>query len=745
MDQHEIDDQRELLEAHRKTLSILLEQLARIGKSYAQPALFHDIDEARAGIARCKATLRGWGIMVEDHPDDAATAQGRGFEMPSWSQTALLALHQLRAPQAHFLGRKQEIRKLVQSCKQARLARATAATCCIQGMGGVGKTELALKIASELSDDFPDAQIWLKLRGSSANPTPPNLLLAEVIRAFEPRAALPTDPDELQSLYLSLLHKKSVLILADDAKEAAQVRSLLPPSGCALLITSRCRIEIGIDPIDLEPLPPQEAAALLLKICPRIARHARELAQLCGELPLALTISAQFLKTRRSRDVTEYVAELADVKTKFASLTNSDVSVKASLQLSYDAMRPNQQDAFVQLSVFPASFDRVAAQHIVVEPSERASLLPATYSPSQATIIRNTLEEIDVLNFLQWDANKLRYNLHDLVRVFACELLVDPIPAQSRHAHYYALLAQDAHNQLFPEKQTRSEGFERFRQEWPHIDAGWMWARMRADRDAEDLNLAYATATIDVLDRYYGIDKRLQLLEPVLDLVRNSGNVALKAALLLKLGNAAVQLNDPTACAPQRAIDWYQEALCIARDQVCPRDRRGESRAYIGLGMAQAKKGEHEAAIWSYMRGLSLARNIDDQHGMCLALSNLGNLYVQGGRLIDAIRRYEEGLRLAYQIDDQRVGVKLLRDLGAAYLALAAHTELQGNNELRSTYLQYAKECYKCGLELARWIGDSDGARYIISHCVALRPIRGAVEASTAGVAGGDYNETKAA
>jgi hypothetical protein len=93
-----------------------------------------------------------------------------------------------------------------------------------------------------------------------------------------------------------VLSGKRALILADDAKDAAQVRRLLPPAGCALLVTSRNRFSLpGMAAIYLGMLPPDEAEKLLLKICPRIGAHAGELAKLCGYLPLALRVSAGVL------------------------------------------------------------------------------------------------------------------------------------------------------------------------------------------------------------------------------------------------------------------------------------------------------------------------------------------------------------------------------------------------------------------------------------------------------------------
>src|SRR5439155_11374835 len=131
-------------------------------------------------------------------------------------------------------------------------------------------------------------------------------------------------------------------ILADDARDAAQVGPLLPPPGSALLVTSRNRFNLpGMAALDLEVLPQDEAEALLLKICPRVGESAARLAQLCGRLPLALRISAGLLANDRTLSVTRYLERQAGERARLAHLRDPDdprLSVEASLHLSYDAL-----------------------------------------------------------------------------------------------------------------------------------------------------------------------------------------------------------------------------------------------------------------------------------------------------------------------------------------------------------------------------------------------------------------------
>ena len=144
------------------------------------------------------------------------------------------------------------------------------------------------------------------------------------------------------------------------------MRALLPPVGCALLVTSRNRFSVpGMAALDLGTLPPQEAEQLLLGICERIGEHAPALAKLCGYLPLALRVSASLL-ANSSRSVAHYLEQLAAEWLKHLSDPDDpQVSVEASLRLSYEALEPAAQVTLAQMSVFAASFDLAAASAVL--------------------------------------------------------------------------------------------------------------------------------------------------------------------------------------------------------------------------------------------------------------------------------------------------------------------------------------------------------------------------------------------
>jgi hypothetical protein len=214
--------------------------------------------------------------------------------------SALNALHQLPAPPADFTGRADELNELLQAVKTGGVTISG-----LQGLGGVGKTALALKLAEQLKPDYPDAQFYLDLKGVSAQPLTPRDAMAYIVHAYHPTAQLSEKDEELAALYRSLLDGKHALLLMDNARDAEQVAPLIPPSGCLLLVTSRKHFTLpGLVEKNLDKLPPTDARDLLLRIASRLKKEKTdqvdELASLCGYLPLALRAVASALQAKRT-------------------------------------------------------------------------------------------------------------------------------------------------------------------------------------------------------------------------------------------------------------------------------------------------------------------------------------------------------------------------------------------------------------------------------------------------------------
>jgi hypothetical protein len=140
--------------------------------------------------------------------------------------------------------------------------------------------------------------------------------MTEVIRAWFPVAQLPTEAAQLTGIYQEVLSDKRVLIILDNARDAAQVRGLEPPQGCALIITSRRTIVLpGLEGIPLDELSEDESLRLLWAIMANRVESdddMKGLASQCSYLPLGLRAAGTYLAGYPAHTVKTYVRELAN-------------------------------------------------------------------------------------------------------------------------------------------------------------------------------------------------------------------------------------------------------------------------------------------------------------------------------------------------------------------------------------------------------------------------------------------------
>jgi hypothetical protein len=155
------------------------------------------------------------------------------------------ALYQLPNDIADFTGRERDVRELSVLLEQAGDSQASAPVmAAVAGMAGVGKSTLAVHVAQLIKEQFPDAQLYMDLRGGSGEARNPLEVLTSVLRDIgQEQATLPTDLEGCTRRYRSALAAKRALIVLDNARDEQQVRPLLPGSAtCAVLITSRTRL-----------------------------------------------------------------------------------------------------------------------------------------------------------------------------------------------------------------------------------------------------------------------------------------------------------------------------------------------------------------------------------------------------------------------------------------------------------------------------------------------------------------------
>ena len=245
-----------------------------------------------------------------------------------------------------FTGRTAELERTVRAVASGRVGGSVIGICAIGGMAGIGKTTLAVHAAHALAPRFPDGQIFVPLHAHTPGqrPVDPADVLADLLLAAGIDARrIPVGRDARARGWRDYLADKKVLLVLDDATGHDQVRPLLPGTGASTaLITSRQRLT-GLEDaavIDLDTLPQQDAAALLIRLSGRAGLNAAdpwvvELTRLSGYLPLAIGMLARQLRHHPAWTPVGFAADLAGARDRLDLMHTENISVAAAFDLSY--------------------------------------------------------------------------------------------------------------------------------------------------------------------------------------------------------------------------------------------------------------------------------------------------------------------------------------------------------------------------------------------------------------------------
>jgi hypothetical protein len=266
-----------------------------------------------------------------------------------------------------FVGRRTV---LAQACAVVREAGAPRIPLVIRGPIGVGKTALALRLADAVADEFPDGQLYADLSTCGPGNQSSDKVMRGFLRALGvPADLVPDDPMQRIGLYRSLLAQRRLFVLLENAGDEGQVRPLIARTAHSqVVVTSRARL-LGLDGarcVDLGPLARAESVALLARLVGdgRIggehARASAALAELCGDLPLALDIIGRKLAARPEWSVRHAVALLADRERLMSGLRVGDVNVRDRLVTAYQLLSPDGRKAVRQLGLAGSGWTTVA-------------------------------------------------------------------------------------------------------------------------------------------------------------------------------------------------------------------------------------------------------------------------------------------------------------------------------------------------------------------------------------------------
>ncbi|UNO38552.1 tetratricopeptide repeat protein [Streptomyces sp. MST-110588] len=594
----------------------------------------------------------------------------------------------LPADTADFTGREEVVARLCEASANGQVVAISA----ISGMGGVGKTALAVHVAHRVRDRFPDGQLFVDLRGSETSPAEPARVLGDFLRALgvDP-GHVPALTAESAALYRSLLADRKVLVVLDNARDLAQVRDLLPGGpGCAVLLTSRARLVglSGATLVDLRALSPDEAMALFTRIVgvERVrAEREAALALLadCGHLPLAIRIVGARLAAQPRQRIGRTATALADERRRLAELSGGSDAVETTFRLGISQLDAEQGRAF-----------RLLALPDVPEVTLSAAAALLGRSEQDAEALCETLVDLSLLESVAAG----RYRYHDLLRLFARQSAAEELPAEERDAALARLLeaslavARDAYRtatagDAFPTDSgsrsgTRSPASLRpvgrfatqkqatawLLDEQPTLlalveQASGIWripAGLCADlllatdplgrNSTQPYGLERAARAVcaaaeragdagaEAIARYmlggafairFDLAAALPDLRRAADICRRTGRPALLAHVLNALGGCALGLRDFPA-----ALAHFSEALALTESAGSP-----SCRAFtLGfLGIAQLATGQPQAALESGQNALAITRETGDSSGEANALRNLGQICLWTGRTEEAL------------------------------------------------------------------------------------------------------------
>src|SRR5580692_3045772 len=337
----------EALEAYGQARSVLAEELgvdpgAELRRCYAEllakdDALTKDAGDAPGIISAATVTASSGLASSAPAPPEARVA--RPVPAPA----------QLPADVADFTGRDDQVRHLVDLLSSASADDESGAVriALVAGAGGLGKTSLAVHAAHRVRGSFSDGQLYVDLLGATPHPLPAADVLARFLRDLGVDGReIPVDEDERAARYRTILAGRRMLIVLDNARDAAQVRSLLPGSAsCAVLVTTRNRMAdlASTRLVDLNVLDDDEALTLFTRVVgdERAAAEPEATAELllaCAGLPLAIRICAARLVTRSGWTIRAMANRLRDEHRRLDEMTVGDLAVRASFEVSFSSL-----------------------------------------------------------------------------------------------------------------------------------------------------------------------------------------------------------------------------------------------------------------------------------------------------------------------------------------------------------------------------------------------------------------------
>jgi 3-dehydroquinate synthase len=340
--------------------------------------------------------------------------------LPANTPLSIPRSNRVARPASFFVNREDEINTIANILRGRDSSSASEKRCIIRGNSGVGKTELCRAVAYQLLRDYPDAQIYLKVEDNDSVALSLFRILETIIHIFHPLALLPEDLDLLYGYYLSVLDAKRVLIILDDLPYLQNLQLLIPPSSCALLITTDESLEIpDIYSISLSSLSPEDSEQLLVAVCPQIDEFAATLANLCRNLPLSLCLVAGYLNKNAEIRVEDFIS---DVEKHFEESTDPQKApLEKLLRYLFEQLSAKERSFLSMLAIVGEGFNKELVVGLINLETD-----------GEHEGIQAYLNLLTSLNFLHYDEEQSCYRMQSTIQDTALKSLGNAAEAWSQ-------------------------------------------------------------------------------------------------------------------------------------------------------------------------------------------------------------------------------------------------------------------------------------------------------------------------
>jgi transcriptional regulator with XRE-family HTH domain/tetratricopeptide (TPR) repeat protein len=692
-----------LLRRRRHEVGLTQEELAR--KSGLSVRAISDLERGRSTrpyprTARMLADAMALAGTDRDQLLRAAR-DGRGVAGPAAaSEQPSGAPRQLPAGIAHISGRDRELAELDELLGQEAQPAGAVVIAAISGMPGVGKTTLAVYWARRAASRFPGGQLHANLRGFDAagQPAEPGDIIRGFLEALQvPADQIPAGLDAQAALYRTLVASRQMIIVLDNARDAAQVRPLLPGSAaCVVLVTSRRQLTglaaaEGAYLLMLDPLARSDAHELLTS---RLGadRSTSEpdavssLVDSCARLPLALSIAAARAAARPGFPLRVLARQLQDRQRRLNTLDAGEAaaSIRAVFSWSYDQLSAGAARMFRLLGVHPGPDVSIpaAASMAAVPPEEASRLL---FELTQSHLVTEHFPG--------------RFEFHDLLRAYAAERAGTQDGEQSSAAlrrvldHY--LHTTQAADQLInpareavvdeqPDPRVTPEQFqnEQIARAWLQAERQVLIAAVRHAAEAHFPRhaLQLASTMVTFLDRQGQLHDYVATQQIALAAAQHLADLTAQARAHADLGGAYGRLGqfaNASRCLSQ-ALSQYSEL----------QDIRGQARVHLAMSWLYNQHNRFGSGLAHCRDALRLFTTSGEELWQARALGQIGWCHVLLGQHDEAVSVCRQALSLNRKLSDQLGEAAVLESIGDAHI-------LQAEYQRAATCFQRSAELYE--------------------------------------------------